>query len=284
MDRIIRVKPSYRKDGYFWYPMRWHEDRWQHLQGNRKGCGSFEEAQEFSPAGGYVDCDMRYMLPEWVNRYPHAGCLYIGNGPSTKELLDKSAFWYDTHYDVAVCVNAAYPFFEKVARECERTVWFWLVPEVDATQQDWFYRNTCPQFIRVWNGSRPMRPLAAWEPHNRYIWIDRGWQEPFNPRMYERGLQDHPELSSGFGMGTSTLNAMHLLSILGAASIDLIGCGMQWTDGQPVHFYEKEAIPQPPTQQDAWAGGAKLIQGLLPDFERAGVRLNFLCDTLIETI
>ena len=227
---------------------------------------------------------------------PPAG-IWLGSGPSTGGLTKHTAPWFDDRYEVAVCANKSHYAWHRIARWCERTRWIYLCPEEANVDCDWFWEVPL-KFLKLFSFTRTkdvvdkLTSLYGDDPERleaeeaRHIAIRLSHHASgLNPSEYGDGLHAGTPDVTGHLRGTVTMQALHLLGILGCKRIDAYGCELAFTKGEPVHFYDtgyvEEWAVSPGTVYNHWKESAAYIRSLKRDFEQRGIEVRYKCKTLI---
>jgi len=157
-------------------------------------------------------------------------CLIIGNGPSTKSILNKKL-----DYDVVIGVNRAMEHFP---------LDYWMVMEADAIHYDWLKntKNKCPLICN--------KKIAHRLPNKNTIPCWRKYEDHFNlsnPFIYkhdakpfikkgDEALLIGPINKIGLSVGTVVSQAIHFACILNVGKIDIIGFEL-FFDKNVDHYY-----------------------------------------------
>jgi len=213
--------------------------------------------------------------------------VWLGGGKSTAKMAERSSEWFDAKYDIAVVANGGWEAFVDIAKGCEYTRWLWVMverePDVDWRARVRWLFEIPPYFTRVILAHSSLAEvLHGFGTETEipgdltYVFVYKNHTDNFQPRIYHDALMcgEHEE-------GTVTLQVLHLLAIAGCETIDAYGCELDYTDDEPVHFYEAERGKVPDWQINTFHRAAEYIRGLLPAFEQAGVTINFKCSTRI---
>lgn len=182
--------------------------------------------------------DVKLPTPDiFKNKFKGKNALIISSGHSTSKILNRKDE-IRKKFDVIIVVNYAFQYFddiadfhlvvEKTSKSTKNNIIYKLLNEGD-------YRTDMPRIIN-WKGINLYD-----DRYNKVKTTRYNFNGAPHIRRYRfggnEGLLSGPKSSQGFALGSVTLCAMHLATIMGVDKIHLIGADFVFKDDFD-HFYK----------------------------------------------
>ena len=250
---------------------------------------------------------------------PNARCLFIGSGISGADAAAHRAdpAWFDKHYDVVLVPNQGYEPYIETADATKHTRWYSFIIETSVVRFDWFYKipMTFTRILHEKNKEWLIKVNGRWTDStereiahaytNAAYGATRNKYElrQFNPRSagYDTGLISGDVDDINHAKGTVLLQGMHFAALLGASSLDIVGCELCFAKGVQHYFEEGEPFAKAENTFPQWftyvklngelakthkhfSNSAEYLDECYPRFLKAGMRITRCCDSLIKRI